>query len=82
MFASAAGGDALTQDDTGHWGRGVSGGVSSPTSTQFPETTLSQAAARVVLMEEVSGERHLHANVARLGQRCALRKRGASRVDQ
>jgi len=22
MFASAAGGDALKQDDTGHWGRG------------------------------------------------------------
>ena len=36
----------------------------------------------VVLMEGISGERHLHANVARFGQLCALRKRGASRVDR
>jgi len=36
----------------------------------------------VVLMEGISGERHLHANVARFAQQCALRKRGASRVDR
>jgi hypothetical protein len=63
-------------------GVGVSGRVSSPTPTQFGEATLLQAAARVVLMEGVAGERHLHANVAPLGQQCALRKRGASRVDR
>jgi hypothetical protein len=36
----------------------------------------------VVLMEGTSGERHPHANVARFGQQCAIRKRGASRVDR
>src|SRR5919197_2634403 len=36
MFASAAGGDALTQDDTGHWGRGVSGGSHHPRPPSFP----------------------------------------------
>src|SRR5207248_421684 len=36
----------------------------------------------VVLMEGISGERHLLANVARFGPQCALRKRGASRVDR
>jgi hypothetical protein len=37
---------------------------------------------RVVLMEGVSTERYLHANVARFGQQFALRKPGASRVDR
>lgn len=36
----------------------------------------------VVLMEGISGERHPHANVALFGQQCAIRKRGASRVDR
>ena len=72
MFASAAGGDALKQDDTGTGGVGVSGRVSSPTPTQLPSPLLLSA-TRVVLMERVSGERYLHANVARFGQQRALR---------
>jgi hypothetical protein len=81
MFASAAGGDALSRTTPGTEGVGVSGRVSSPTPTQVPSPLLLSA-TRVVLMERVSGERYLHANVARFGQRCALRKPDASRVDR
>jgi hypothetical protein len=81
MFASAAGGDALKQDDTGHGAWGCR--VGSPRHAHpVGEATLLQAAARVVHMEGVAGERHFHANVARLGQQSAIRKRGASRVDR
>jgi hypothetical protein len=62
-------------------GVGVSGRVSSPTPTQLPSPLLLSA-TRVVLLERVSGERYLHANVARFAQQCALRNRGASRVDR
>ena len=80
MFASAAGGDALKQDDTGHWGAwGCRVGFHHPRQLPSP---LLLSAMRVVLMERVSGERYLHTNVARLGQQRALRKQGASRVDR
>ena len=67
-----------------HRARGVGCRVVShhPRPPSLPSPLFLQAATRVVLMEGVSSERYLHANVARFGQQSALRKPGASRVDR
>jgi len=64
----------------GAWGCRVESHHPRPPS--LPSLLFLQAATHVVVMEGVSGERHLRANVARFGQQCALRKRGASRLDR